>query len=79
MASGCVEQVLHRVDHLAEVVRWDVGRHPDGDTAAAVDQQVREPRRQHHRLDRVAVVGGDEVDGVLVDLAQQLHRERRQP
>ena len=31
------------------------------------------------RLDGVAVVGGREVDGVLVDLAQQLHRQRRQP
>ena len=31
------------------------------------------------RLDGVAVVGGREVDGVLVDLAEQLHRQRRQP
>ena len=76
---GVVEQVLHRVDHLTEVVRRDVRRHADGDAAAAVDQEVREPRGEHHRLDGVAVVGGREVDGVLVDLAEQLHRQRRQP
>ena len=64
---------------LAEVVRRDVGGHADRDAAAAVDEQVREPRREHRRLARAAVVGGVEVDGVLVDLAEQLHRERRQP
>ena len=31
-----------RVDHLAQVVRRDVGRHADGDARRAVDQQVRE-------------------------------------
>ena len=41
---GVVEQVLHRVDDLAEVVRRDVRRHADGDPAAPVDQEVREPR-----------------------------------
>ena len=35
------------VDHLAQVVRRNVGGHADGDAARAVDQQVRELRRQH--------------------------------
>jgi hypothetical protein len=38
------------VDDLAQVVRRDVGRHADGDAGRAVDQQVREARRQHRRL-----------------------------
>ena len=62
-----------------EVVRRDVGGHADRDAAAAVDQQVREPRREHDRLLGAAVVGRLTVDGVLVDLAEQLHRQRREP
>jgi hypothetical protein len=33
------------VDHLGEVVRRDVRRHPDRDAARAVDEKVREARR----------------------------------
>ena len=76
---GVVDQVQRRVDDLAEVVRRDVRGHADRDAAAAVDEQVREARRQHRRLLVLAVVGVAEVDGLLVDLAEQLHRERREP
>ncbi len=37
-------------EHLAEIVRRDVGRHADGDAAGAVDQQVGEARREDLRL-----------------------------
>ncbi len=74
---GIVDQVDGGVDDLAEVVGRDVRRHPHGDAAAPVDQQVREPGRQHGRLLRLAVIGVDEVDGVLVDPRQQVHRQRR--
>ena len=67
------------VDHLAEIVRRDVGRHADGDAAGAIDQQIGEARRQHHRLVLVAVVVGLEIDGVLVDVGQQRHRRLAQP
>ena len=58
-------------DHLAEIVRRDVGRHADRDSARAVDEQVREARRQHLRLAFRRVVVGREVDGVLVGIAKQ--------
>jgi hypothetical protein len=64
------------VDDLVEVVRGDVRRHPDRNPAAAVDEQVREPRREHDRLLVLAVVGVGQIDGVLVDLADELHRQR---
>ena len=73
-----VDQVQHGVDDLAEVVGRDVRRHADRDALAAVDEQVREPRRQHQRLLRGAVVVRDHVDGVLVDVGEQLHRQRMQ-
>ena len=71
---GIVDQRDAGVDHLAEIVRRDVGRHADGDAAGAVDQEIREARRQNDRLSLVAVVVGLEVDGVLVDVREQRHR-----
>ncbi len=68
-----------RAGDLAQVVRRDVGRHPDGDAGGAVDQQVREAGRQDQRLLGRFVVVGAEVDGVGVDVAQQLGREAGQP
>ena len=47
---GVVDEVDGGVDHLAEVVGRDVGGHADRDALAAVDEQVREPGRQHERL-----------------------------
>ena len=67
------------VDQFAEIVRRDVGGHADGDAAGAVDQQIGETRRQHHRLVLVAVVVGLEIDGFLVDIVDQRHRRARQP
>ncbi len=37
--------------HLVEVVRRNLGRHPDRDAGRAVEQQHRQARRQHRRLD----------------------------
>ena len=67
-----------RVDRLAQVVRRDVGRHPDRDAGGAVHEQVREARRQDQRLLPRLVVVGREVDGVRVDVAQHLGRELRE-
>jgi hypothetical protein len=51
---------------------------PTAMPAAAVDQQVGQPRRQHRRLLLRAVVVGREVDRVLVDVGQHLVRDLRQ-
>ena len=55
------------------------GRHPDRDPGGAVDEQVREPRRQRQRLPARLVVVRAEVDGVRVDVAQHLRGDARQP
>ena len=68
---GIVDQRDAGVDHLAEIVRRDVGRHADGDAAGAVDQEIGKARRQHHRLALGIVVIGLEVDGVLVEVLDQ--------
>ena len=67
-----------RVDRLAEVMRRHVRRHADGDAGRAVDEEVREAGRQHGRLAPRLVVVRLEVDGVRVDVAQELGRELRE-
>ena len=74
-----VDQRDAGVDHLAEIVRRDVGRHADRDAAGAVDQQIGEARRQNDRLVLVAVVVRLEIDRVLVDVGEQRHRGLAEP
>ena len=57
---------------LGEVVRRDIRRHTDGDTAGAVDQQVRESGGQDARLLAALVKVRIPVDGLFVDVAQHL-------
>ncbi len=74
-----VDQLDDRVDDLAEPVRRHVRRHADGDPGGAVDEEVREARREHGRLAARLVVVRDEVDRVHVDVPQHLGRETREP
>ena len=75
---GIVDQCEAGVDHLAEIVRRDVGRHADRDAARTVHQEVRELGRQNGRLAVGLVVVRPEVDGVLVDVAEQRIRGLRE-
>ena len=74
-----VDQRHAGIDHLAEIVRRDIGRHADGDAAGAVDQKIGEARRHHHRLALGIVVVGLEVDGVLVEILDQRARHALKP
>ena len=49
----------------------DVGGHADRNTAGAVNQKIRNPRRQDHRLFFGFVEVGNEVDGFLLDVGEQ--------
>ncbi|MNQ75687.1 hypothetical protein D3C85_904910 [compost metagenome] len=73
---GVVQQRHGRIDNFAQVVRRDVGRHADGDAARAVDQQVRNPRRQDDGLQFLLIVVGLEIDRVFFNVGQQGHRRR---
>ena len=76
---GIFEMRQAGVDHFAEVVRGNVGRHADGNAAGTVDQQVGELRRHHRRLEQAVVVVRLEVDRVLVEVVEQVLRDLRQP
>ena len=75
LACGLVDQVQRGVAEFGGVVRRDRGRHADRDALRAVGEQVREPAGQHHRLFRLAVVIGAELDAVLVDAVEQQPRD----
>ena len=66
-----VEQGDTAVDHLAEIVRRDVGGHADRDTGGTVDQQIREARGQYGRFGLGLIVVGDEIDRILIEVRQQ--------
>ena len=77
-AVRLTDQVDRRFDDLSEVVGRDVGGHAHRDAAGAVHQQVREPSGQDPRLLARLVEVGRVVDGVLLDVRQQLHRDARE-
>ena len=74
-----VDEGDRRVDHLAQVVRRNVGRHAHGDSRGAVDEQVGEAGRQDQRFAARAVVVRGEVDRVHVEVAQHLGGDPGQP
>ena len=76
---GVLEQMDRRRDDLDEVVRRHVRRHADRDAGRAVDEQVRVGRGQHRGLLELAVVVGDEVDDVLVEVLGEGERRGREP
>ena len=67
-AVGVIHAVIHRVDDLAEVVRWNIGRHADRNADAAVDQQVREAAGQNRRLLQTVIEVGHHGNDVLVEI-----------
>ena len=66
------QQRQTRVHHFRQIVRRDVGRHPHRDARRTVDEQVGNSRRHDERLVLGAVVIRPEVNGLLVDVDQQL-------
>ena len=76
---GVVDHRDRAGDHLPQIMRRDVCGHADGDATGTVHQEVREPAGQHARLGRRLVEVGHEVDGLLFDVPQHLHRDLRQP
>ncbi len=63
---------------LDQVMRRDVGGHADGDARGPVEQQVGQAGRQHGRLLQRAIEVVHEIDGVLVDIGEQLLGHLRQ-
>ena len=63
----------HSGVYLGEVVRRHVGRHAHGYSGRAVDEKSGQQGRQGDGLFGLAVVGGTEVDSVLVEFGDHGH------
>ena len=72
IGARIINQVGEGVAKLAEVVRRDVGGHADGDSRAAVQEQIGHAGRHHQRLGQAFVEVGAEIDRILVDVNQHL-------
>ena len=70
-----VDHAISAVADFAQVVRRNRRGHADRDAAGAVDQQVRELRRQHRRLGVPLVVGRHEVDRVELQIVEHHRRD----
>ncbi len=66
------------VDDFAQVVWGNVGSHTDGDAAGAVDEQIRNTRRQDHGLFTGLVKVGNKVDGFFFEVGEDVFGDFRQ-
>jgi len=66
-----VEQGHDPFTQLPQIVRRDIGRHPDGNPRRTVEQQVGNPGRQHQRLQKGVVVVRLERDGFLFNVSEE--------
>ena len=74
VVQACV-RIIHQadggVDNLRQVMGRNVGGHAHGDAGGAVNQQIGETAGQHGGLHQRFIKVWHEIDGILVDLANQ--------
>ena len=75
---GLFDQQDGGIDDFAQVVRRNVGGHADGDTAGAVDEEIRNPRGQNDRLFARLVEVRDEIDGFFFEVGENFFGDFRQ-
>ena len=59
-------------------MRRNVGSHADRDTAGAVDEKIRNARRQDYRLFARLIEIGNEVDGFFLEVGENVFADFRQ-
>src|SRR5439155_3038386 len=63
------------VDHLAQIVRRNIGRHADGDAGSAINEQVWKRSWENGWLGARFVVIRDEIDRVFLHVGHQRRAE----
>ncbi len=74
---GIVDLRADSIDHLNEIVRWNICRHSNGDTRAAVNEQVRKRRRKNRWFGARFVIVRDKIDRVLLHVGHERGAEMR--
>ncbi len=72
--SGFSMQQHQALDQFVQIMRRDIRGHAHGDAGGAIDQQVRNARRQDHRLIAGLVEIRNEIDGFLLEVREQVPR-----
>ena len=76
---GIVDVGHRSIDDLGQIVRRNLGGHPDGDTIGAVDQQVGNGSGQDFRLLKRAVEVVLEIDRFFAEILEHLLGQARHP
>jgi len=74
---GIADQGDRPIDHLPEIVRGDVRRHPHGDAGGAVEKNRGDLGRHDQRFHKGFIVIGREIDRVLFEIRQNLFGDSR--
>ena len=59
------------IDHFAEIVRRNIGRHAHGDAGSAINEQIWKRSWENRRLGACFVIIWDEIDRVLIHVGHQ--------
>ena len=74
---GVINQHQRPVDYLGHVMRRDIRCHADRYASRAIDQELRELRREHRGLLQRLVIVRNKLDSILVDVLQHELRDFR--
>ena len=66
-----IDEIHGGVDDLAEIMRWDIGRHAHRDAERPVQKKIRQRGREHVRLLARRVVVGVPCDGLLFEVGEK--------
>ena len=70
LTVGMIDEIIGRVNDLAEIMRRNICRHTDGYADGAVDKQVGEPAGKHDGFKQLVVEVGCPVNDILVDILE---------
>ena len=69
-----INQLQSGIDHFCDIVRRDVSRHANRNTARTVREQIGEQAGENLRLLLFTIIGRDEIDCAFVEASHQLQR-----
>ena len=65
------------ITYFVKVVRWNIGRHPYGDTAGTIDEKIWDLRWQYCRFLQAFIIVRHEINSFLVDISEHFLRNFR--
>ena len=69
-----IHNQLNRINRLTKIMRWDIGRHPNGNPCRSIYEQVREASRKNHRLSLAGIIVVNIINSIFVNITKHLQR-----